>query len=139
MKRENAVKIDKTEHRIKYAAAFILLVLVEIFIALYVHDEFIRPYVGDILVVVVIYCAIRVVFPSKITLLPLWVFLFAAFVEFLQYIELVNTLGLHESKFWRIIIGSVFDWKDIICYGIGCILLAIYEKAAGVTDRNKNL
>lgn len=139
MKRENAVKIYKTEHRIKYAAAFIVLVLVEIFIALYVHDEFIRPYVGDILVVVVIYCAIRVVFPGKIKLLPFWVFLFAVFVEFLQYIELVNILGLHESKFWRVIMGSVFDWKDIICYGIGCTLLAMYEKAAGVTDRNKNL
>ncbi|HBD63717.1 MAG TPA: DUF2809 domain-containing protein [Clostridiales bacterium] len=138
MKRENAVKIDKTEHRIKYAAAFIVLVLVEIFIALYVHDEFIRPYIGDILVVVVIYCAIRVVFPSKITLLALWIFLFAVFVEFLQYIELVNILGLHESKFWRVIMGSVFDWKDIICYGTGCILLAAYEKTAGIIVRNRN-
>ncbi len=133
MKRENTMKIDKTKHRIKYAVVFILLVLVEIFIALYIQDEFIRPYVGDILVVGVIYCAIKVVFPGKITLLPLWIFLFAVFVEFLQYIELVNILGLHENKFWRVILGSVFDWKDIICYGTGCILLAVYEKAKGVT------
>ncbi len=138
MKRENIVKTDKTVHRIKYAAVFILLVLVEIFIALYVHDEIIRPHIGDILVVVVIYCAIRAVFPSKITLLPFWIFLFAVFVELLQYIGLVNILGLHESKFWRVLMGSVFDWKDIICYGTGCILLAVYEKTSGITNQNMN-
>ncbi len=118
---------NKMKYRIKYAVAFILLVLIEVFIALYVHDKFIRPYVGDILVVVVIYCAVRTVFPTQITLLPLWIFLFAVFVEFLQYIGIVNILGLNESTFLRVIMGSVFDWKDIMCYGIGCILLAVYE------------
>lgn len=124
----NTYKKNKTEHRIKYATAFILLVLVEIFIALYVHDKFIRPYAGDILVVVLIYCAVRTIFPTKIKLLPLWIFLFAVFVEFLQYIGIVNILDLNENAFWRVIMGSVFDWKDIICYGIGCILLVLYEK-----------
>ena len=117
----------KIKLRIKYAVAFILLVLTEVFIALYVHDNFIRPYIGDILVVMVIYCAVRTVFPIKIKLLPLWVFLFAVFVEFLQYIGIVNILGLSENAFFRILIGSVFDWKDIMCYGTGCIILAVYE------------
>lgn len=117
----------KTKLRIKYAVSFILLVLVEVFIALYVRDGFIRPYVGDILVVIVIYCASRVIFPTRIALLPLWVFLFAAFIEFLQYIEIVSILGLGENAFFRILIGSVFDWKDIMCYGIGSIMLAVYE------------
>ncbi|NYB73573.1 DUF2809 domain-containing protein [Sedimentibacter hydroxybenzoicus DSM 7310] len=124
----NTYEKSKTKYRIKYAAAFILLVLAEVFIALYVHDNFIRPYVGDILVVVVIYCAVRTLFPNKITLLPLWIFLFAVFVEFLQYVGIVSILGLNENEFFRVLMGSVFDWKDIICYGIGFILLVVYEK-----------
>lgn len=129
----NTYRKNKAENRIKYAVAFILLVLIEIFIALYVHDEFIRPYVGDILVVGVIYCAIRMVFSKKFKMLPLWIFLFAAFVEFLQYIGIVNILGLHGNAFCRVAMGSVFDWKDIICYGVGCMLLVLYERAADIT------
>jgi len=125
--------MKKITQNIKYAVAFILLVLLEIFIALYVHDKFIRPYVGDMLVVCVIYCAIRAVFPNKLKLLPLWIFLFATFVEFLQYVGIVNILGLQGSIFWRVVLGAVFDLKDIMCYGVGCILLAVYEKAAEVT------
>jgi len=125
---------NKAGNRIKYAVAFILLVLTEIFIALYVHDEFIRPYVGDILVVGVIYCAIRMVSSKKFKLLPLWIFLFAAFVEFLQYIGIVNILGLNGNAFCRVAMGSVFDWKDIICYGVGCILLALYERTTDIID-----
>jgi hypothetical protein len=92
-----------------------------------VHDDFIRPYIGDVLIVCVIYCAIRAIFPNKIKMLPIWVFLFAVLVEFMQYIGIVNILGLNENAFFRVLMGSVFDWKDVICYGIGCILLAVHE------------
>lgn len=37
--------------RVFYALAFALLMATEFVIALFVHDDFIRPYVGDILVV----------------------------------------------------------------------------------------
>jgi len=45
----------------------------------------------------------------------------------MQYIGIVNILGLNENAFFRVLMGSVFDWKDVICYGIGCILLAVHE------------
>ena len=126
---------NKMQSRLKYAAAFLLLVLTEIFIALYVHDGFIRPYIGDVLVVIVIYCAVRIFLPSGIKILPFWIFLFAVFIEFLQYIDIVNILGLSESTLWRALLGSVFDWKDIICYGIGCALLTIYEIVSLSNDK----
>lgn len=113
--------------RIKYLAAFSVLLIIEILIALYVHDTFIRPYVGDALVVIVLYCAVRAVFPYKFKLLPLLIFIFAVFVEVLQYFQLVQVLGLEHNIFLRILIGSTFDVKDIACYGAGCILLGIYE------------
>ncbi|WP_286908079.1 DUF2809 domain-containing protein [Clostridium sp. UBA1652] len=114
--------------RIKYLVAFIIFFITEVLIAAYVHDDFIRPYVGDILVVVLLYCFIKIFVPYKVTLMPLYIFIFSAFVEILQYFKLVEMLGLQDNRFARIVIGSVFDWKDILCYGVGCILLYGYEK-----------
>lgn len=109
--------------RIKYAVAFVLFLFLEVLIALYVHDSFIRPYVGDMLVVIVLYCGVRIIIPDKIKLLPIWIFIFATFVEFLQYLNLVSVLGIEDNRFLSILLGSVFDWKDIICYGVGSIIL----------------
>lgn len=114
--------------RMGYGIAFALFLAVEVFIALYVHDNFVRPYVGDMLVVIVVYCFARIFIPEKCRWMPVYVFMFAAFVEILQYFELVKRLGLENCTFLRIVIGSVFDWKDILCYGIGCVILWMYER-----------
>ncbi|WP_366069085.1 DUF2809 domain-containing protein [Flavobacterium sp.] len=42
-----------------------LIFTVEILIALYVHDKIIRPYFGDVLVIVLIYCFIKSFFKNK--------------------------------------------------------------------------
>ena len=47
-----------------YLAAFVILFLIEAAIALWVHDRFIRPYIGDVLVVVLVYVFVRIFFPS---------------------------------------------------------------------------
>ena len=96
-------------------------------IAIYVHDAFVRPYIGDVLVVVVIYTFIRIFVPERCKLLPLYVFIFAALVEALQMFHIVEALGWQKNRFLSILVGSVFDWKDILCYAVGCILLGVYE------------
>lgn len=118
---------DNLKRRIGYAAATVLLILTEVLIALYVHDDFVRPYVGDMLVVIAVYCAVRIFIPVKCKLLPLYVFIFAGGVELLQYFDLVGKLGLENNVFLRTLLGSVFDVKDIACYAVGCIALGIYE------------
>ena len=45
----------------------------------------------------------------------------------MQYFKIINILGLENNSFARVIMGSVFDLKDIACYGIGCLILALYE------------
>jgi len=110
--------------RIKYSVGFLVLLITEVLIALYIHDDFIRPYIGDVLVVMVLYCFVRIFIPYGVKLLPLYIFIFAAGVEVLQYFRLVEVLGLENNRFLRILIGSVFDVKDIICYGVGCALIA---------------
>ena len=99
--------------------------LIDLIIALHVHDRIIRPYIGDMLVVV--YCFVRVFVPRGMKRLPLYVFLFAVCVEVLQYFRLAEMLRLQGNAAARIILGSVFDWKDIACYGAGCLLIQIFE------------
>lgn len=115
------------KRRILYLMATIILLVVEVLIALYVHDDFVRPYLGDVLVVIVIYTFVRIFVPEKVKLLPLYIFIFAVAVEILQWFHIVNILGLADNRFFSVLIGGVFDVKDILCYGAGCILLGGYE------------
>ena len=113
--------------RFFYLTATVILLIIEVLIALYIHDDFVRPYVGDAIVVIVIYTFVRIFVPEKCRLLPLYVFLFAVVVEILQGIHIVNILGVADNRFLRTLIGDSFDIKDILCYGVGCILLWLYE------------
>ncbi|MBE5935184.1 MAG: DUF2809 domain-containing protein [Lachnospiraceae bacterium] len=114
--------------RMKYAIITVILLGIEILIGAFVHDNFIRPYIGDVLVVSVIYTFIRIFIPEKIKLLPLLIFVFALSVELLQFIDIVGILGIKRGSLLAIIIGSTFDLKDVICYGVGCIFIAVGSK-----------
>ena len=113
--------------RKRYALAFLLLLGVEIGIALFVHDRFVRPYLGDVLVVWVIYAFLRALFPSGLPWLPVGVTLFAALVEVGQAFGLVDLLGLGHIRFFRILLGSTFDWADLLCYFAGGGLILLIE------------
>ncbi len=110
--------------RLFYLLAFLLIFTVELLIALFVRDRFIRPYGGDILVTVLLCCFLRVFLPTGVPLLPLWVFLFAAAVEFAQAADFVTLLGLGDSVFFSTLLGTTFSPADILCYGTGCLLFA---------------
>lgn len=109
--------------RIIYAVITVILLAIEVLIALFVHDDFVRPYVGDVLVVMVIYTFIRIFIPERIRLLPGYILCFAVLVEVLQYFRIVEVLGLSDNRFFSVLIGSVYDIKDIICYAVGCVLI----------------
>ena len=113
--------------RLIYAAVFLLLLITEVIIALFVRDAFLRPYGGDILVTALLCVFVRIVFPKGIKILPLYVFIFSVLVEFAQHINIVKLLGLSDIAFFRIIVGTSFSWIDIICYGAGCILFFVFE------------
>ena len=113
--------------RIKYLIGFIIILIVEVFIALYVHDNIIRPYAGDILVIICIYLLLRTIIPEKIKYLSLYVLILAILVEIMQYFNLTDMLSA-QNKTLKIALGSTFDIKDIICYVIGYITIILFEK-----------
>ncbi len=117
------MKINK-----KYIVSFLVLFIIEALIALFVHDNFIRPYIGDILVIILMYTFIKGIINKNIKFLPIYLFLFALFVEVMQYLKIIEFLNLENNKVASIIMGTSFDVKDILCYFIGSIILIIYEK-----------
>lgn len=111
----------------KYIIAFLILLCVEIFIALYINDNFIRPYIGDVIVIPVLYCFIKGFFKCESRNLPIYLFIFVIVTELLQYIKIVEILRLDHIKFFRILIGTSFDFKDILCYLFGSLILMFWE------------
>ena len=106
-------EVDKSmKKRLYYLITFIILMVIEILIAVYVHDSFIRPYVGDILVIGVLYTLIRVILPERIPYLPYLLFVFATTIEILQYFDFSSLFDFMNSKVLKIVLGSTFDIKD---------------------------
>ena len=114
--------------RKRYALIFFLLLGIEIFIALFVHDRFVRPYLGDVLVVVVLYAFLRILIPVGCPWLPVGVTLFAVLVEVGQAFGLVDRLGLGHIRFFRVLLGSTFDWADLLCYCVGGGAILLIER-----------
>lgn len=112
----------------KYFLVFALVLLVEVYIALFVNDRIIRPFIGDVLVVVLIYAFIRMLFAVQYPYrLAVGVLLFAYLVEVGQYFNLVSLLGLADSKFATIVVGTAFDWRDLLAYTVGFMLIIIVD------------
>ena len=109
------------------------LLPVEAFIAVFVRDGFIRPYFGDVLVVALLYCLFRTFIKVQVRTAVISVFLFACCIEFLQYIHIVDLLGLKHSMLARIILGSSFSWLDLLAYAAGSVSVLALEKYFNAT------
>lgn len=114
--------------RILYLLIFCGLLAVEVGIALLINDSFVRPYVGDMLVTLLLCCLCRVIVPCKVRLLPLYVFIFAACVEIGQYFDLVALLGLNDNRIISIALGRTFSWMDLVCYAVGCLAAFLLDQ-----------
>ena len=114
--------------RILYLLIFCGLLAIEVVIALFVNDSFVRPYVGDVLVTLLLCCLCRVIVPSKIRLLPIYVFVFAACVEIGQYFNLVALLGLADNRILSVALGRTFSWADLVCYAVGCVVAFLLDR-----------
>ena len=108
--------------RLQYALLFLVLLTTEVCIALFVHDDFVRPYLGDVLVTVLICTFARIFFSKSVRMLPLYVFLLAVAVEIGQHFDMVKILGLENNRFFSVLLGTTFSVYDLLCYGIGCVL-----------------
>lgn len=112
--------------RLIYLLMFLAIVCAEAAIALFVKDQWLRPYGGDVLAAAGLYCLLRVFISKRYKWFPLCIFLMTVAVEVLQLIDILSLLSW-ENSFLRILLGGTFDMKDIICYGIGCGIAWLIE------------
>ncbi len=118
------LKFNKT-----YFTLFSLILITEILIALYVRDAFVRPYMGDVLAVILIYCFIKSFFDTKVLPTAIFVLLVAFGIETLQYFNIVERLEI-ESKILKTILGMSFEWIDMLTYIAGFIIIVVTENIA---------
>lgn len=117
--------ISKFSFRPGHLIAFILLFITEVLIALYVRDSFVRPYGGDILVVLLVYFFVRILYRGSQKRLPFYVFLFALAIEILQWFNITKLLNISQGSVLGIALGSSFAWWDIVCYLAGMLIIYI--------------
>ena len=114
--------------RIIYAVMFGVLMLTEIYIAAFVTQVFVRSYLGDVFITLLICCFFAAVIPKKIPFLSLFVFIFSVMVEISQYFDLVKLLGLENCKIISVWFGRSFSYYDIVCYAAGCALFFVIDR-----------
>lgn len=114
----------------KYFYLTILFFIIEVYIALFFNDRFIRPLVGDVLVVILIYCFVRTFWKVRATPAALAVFGFACAIEILQAFDLVGRLGWRDNRIVATVLGTTFDWKDILAYAVGAAIVLGWEHRA---------
>ena len=112
-----------------YALATLLVFVIEVLIALYMHDALIRPYGGDILAVILVYLGLRAVTPMGVRSAVLLALLIAFAIEFGQLFHVLDHLGLGHNRLLRIVLGGVFDVQDLACYAVGAVIAWGFEIA----------
>ena len=113
--------------RLAFLVVAVLILAVEICIAVCVNGGFVRHYLGDVLAVILLYAFVRAIFSVTPSNLALKIFAFAAALEIVQYLGVVEILGI-ENKILKVMIGGTFDLTDLLCYAVGCVLAGVYEK-----------
>ncbi len=111
--------------RYEYCIATIILFLIEVYIALY-ETWFVRHTVGDLLVVMLVYCFLRTFIKAKPVCIAIVTLLIAYFIECIQVLNVFPLLWLEDSTIAHIIMWSTFDSKDMIAYIVWvCIILVV--------------
>lgn len=114
---------------LKYFLITIALFIVEVLIAtVFKNIFFVRAYLGDVLVTILIYTFIKSFWNANPGKLLIGVFIFSVFIEVLQYFHIADVLGLKPGSIAQIVVGTSFSWIDILCYGVGCLIAYAAEK-----------
>jgi hypothetical protein len=120
----------------KYLLLALFFLTTEILIAIYAHDKFIRPFFGDFLAVIFVYCFLMIFlsrWPLKVAIGSL---LIAYLIETLQYFNFIEITGLIRYKVLAILIGNSFSWLDILAYTIGFITILIIENIGYYSNKS---
>ena len=102
----------------------IFIFIVEVLIATKLKNIFfVRAYLGDVFVVMLMYYFIKTFFDFNSTKLIVGIFIFSCLIEFAQYFHFGELLGFKDNRIVMIMLGNSFSWLDIFSYFAGCVIL----------------
>lgn len=110
-----------------YLKPFLVLLCIETMIALFIRDSFIRPFLGDYLAVIMLYCLLRIL-NMKLKTAALASLLFACGLEFFQWTEIGEQLNIYRYKATHLLIGRRFHPADILFYVLAYFTILILDK-----------
>ena len=113
--------------RRRYFLWAIALFALEGLIALYAHDRLIRPYAGDVLATIWLYCLGRSLLAARPGRVLLGALLLSYFIEYLQYLHFLNYLGWQHWQLARVVLGSHFAWGDVLAYSLGALVALVMD------------
>ncbi len=120
------LKTIKFRFHVGYFLIAISLFLIEVLIAKYVTG-WVRSYLGDVLVVMLIYSATMTVIELNKKLVVLLTLVLACAIEFSQYVKLAELLGFEKGSVAYIVLGNTFSIEDLVCYVLGGFIILIIE------------
>ena len=112
----------------RYAALAVAVALTELAIACFVRDDFVRPYVGDTLAVILLYAAVLAVLDRPRAPVALFALAVACAIELGQALRLWARLGLEDNTVARVVLGTFYDPRDLLAYAAALPVIALYER-----------
>ncbi len=137
MGEDDALAIDPADMRKTYAIAAPLLFMVEVLIALFVEDQFVRPYLGDALAVMLVYAGLRATTPLGMVPALCIALAVALVIEVAQALNVLGAFGLADNQFARVALGGAFDMLDMAAYVAGGIAVLAIECGLARGGRGK--
>ena len=110
-----------------YFLIFLFLLGLEIAIATYLKTGFIRAYLGDLLVVILLYCLLMSILKPSVKTGLLLTLAIAFAIELLQLIDLTRFFPQEYKQLATLVLGSHFSWLDLLMYVLGIVCAGITE------------
>ena len=121
------LQLEKLKFHKTYFLLFVILFAIEVCIALFIKGGFIRHTIGDVLVVIMVYCLLKSFIKAKPLIIGLFVLTVSFCVEYLQYFDLIGKLNLEQNEIAKLVLGNTFHLADLLAYSVGIIVVLIIE------------
>ncbi len=126
----------KLTFKFKNLIIAVIIFVIEFLIATTFKDiVFVRSYLGDVLVVMLMYYFVKAFVEVDNTKLIIALLIFSCVIEFLQYFHFAEVIGFKDNKIAMIVLGNSFSWIDILCYLAGGLILYLIEVLAKSKSR----
>ncbi|NHM01514.1 DUF2809 domain-containing protein [Flavobacterium sp. KDG-16] len=115
------------QFNLKNFLIFLTIFCLEVLIALFIKDKFIRPYFGDYLVIFLVYYFVLSFLNANKNKIALGVLVFAFIVEIIQYFQILSYFDLEKNKILRIVAGTTFSFEDLIIYTMAFLTIIFFN------------